>query len=124
VTTTVPSAGCCDTAEQLLSFSDVSAFPTAGLKKGATMSTIGLWHYPATITNTTTTVEIAQFGPATNGSAADALFTTSSSAAVINTFGKRQQMVWFIGWATDWSQLSNFIMHAHIHWMTRGLCKF
>jgi hypothetical protein len=122
VTTTVPSTGCCDTAEQLLSFTNTTAFPTAGLKKDATVSTIGLWHYPATITNTTTTVEIASFAAASGTlGTGDSAFTTASTAAVINTFGKRQQMVWFISWATEWSQMSNFIMHAHIHWMTRGL---
>lgn len=31
-------------------------------------------------------------------------------------------MVWFLGFATDWSQTSNYLQHAHIHWMTRGLC--
>jgi hypothetical protein len=30
-------------------------------------------------------------------------------------------MVWFTSFATDWSQTSNFIQHAHIHWITRGL---
>lgn len=30
-------------------------------------------------------------------------------------------MVWFMGWATDWSQTSNYLQHAYIHWMTRGL---
>lgn len=30
-------------------------------------------------------------------------------------------MVWFTGWATDWSQTSNYLQHAYIHWMTRGL---
>lgn len=33
-------------------------------------------------------------------------------------------MVWFMGWATDWSQTSNYLQHAYIHWMTRGLCEF
>lgn len=33
-------------------------------------------------------------------------------------------MVWFMGWATDWSQTSNYLQHAYIHWITRGLCKF
>lgn len=33
-------------------------------------------------------------------------------------------MVWFISFATDWSQTSNFLQHAYIHWITRGLCKF
>jgi hypothetical protein len=83
---------------------------------GAGVSTEGLWHYPATITNSTIATEIATFDPA--GS-----FTSKSTAAVINTFGNRTQMVWFTSWATEWSQSSNFLQHAHIHYLTRGLCK-
>lgn len=30
-------------------------------------------------------------------------------------------MVWFTSWATDWSATSNYLQHAHIHWITRGL---
>jgi hypothetical protein len=82
------------------------------------MSTQGLWHYPATITNATIATEVAQFAPSS-----DNTFTTTSTAAVINNFGGRQQMVWFSSWATDWSPTSNFLQHAYIHWMTRGLCK-
>lgn len=33
-------------------------------------------------------------------------------------------MVWFTGFDTHWSISSNFLMHAHINWITRGLCKF
>jgi hypothetical protein len=81
------------------------------------MTTINQWHYPTTITNPATTVEIAQF-------AAGGDFTNPSTAAVINSFARgRQQMVWFTSWGTDWSVTSNFLQHAHIHWMTRGLCK-
>jgi hypothetical protein len=78
------------------------------------MSTEGLWHYPATITDPATTWEVAQFSPA--GS-----FSTVTTAAVINSFAGRQQMVWFTSWASDWSSTSAFLQHAHIHWMTRGL---
>ncbi|KAI9049443.1 hypothetical protein LZ554_006475 [Drepanopeziza brunnea f. sp. 'monogermtubi'] len=116
VTTTIDGQGCCDAAtEQLVSFTNTSAFPTANLKIGATMTTINQWHYPATITDPATTVEIAQF-------AAGGDFSNPSTAAVINSFaGGRQQMVWFTSWGTDWSVTSNFLQHAHIHWMTRGL---
>jgi hypothetical protein len=81
------------------------------------VTTADLWHYPATITNSSTTKQIAKFGPGGQ-------FKRDTTAAVINTFGNRQQLVWFIGWATDWSLTSNFLMHAHIHWMTRGLCEY
>jgi hypothetical protein len=83
------------------------------------LSTIGLWHYPATITDPSIATEIAQFAPSDDGE-----FNATSTAAIINNFGGREQMVWFTSWGTDWAETSNFIMHAHIHWMTRGLCKF
>lgn len=115
VTTAIAGAGCCDTGvEQLVSISDATAFPTANLKIGAGMSTSGLWHYPARITNSTIAKEVAQFGP--GGS-----FASTTSAAIINTFGSRQQMVWFTSWATSWSPTSTFLQHAYIQWMTRGL---
>jgi hypothetical protein len=115
VKTAIDGAGCCDAGvEQLVSFTDITGFRTANLKSGAGVTTADLWHYPATITNATTTKQIAKFAPG-------GPFTRDTTAAVINTFGSRQQMVWFIGWATEWSFTSNFLMHAHIHWMTRGL---
>lgn len=80
----------------------------------AGVTTQGLWHYPATITDTNTTTAFAKFAPA--GS-----FTDETVAAVINKFGSREQMVWFIGWATDWSATSAYLQHSYIHWLTRGL---
>lgn len=79
------------------------------------MSTKGLYHYPAMITNDSMATEIAQFAPG-------GPFTANSTAAVINNIGGRQQMVWFTSWATDWSPTSNFLQHAWITWATRGLC--
>ncbi|KAH8656621.1 hypothetical protein BGZ60DRAFT_384851 [Tricladium varicosporioides] len=112
---TAALGGCCGTGvEQLISLSNTTAFPGSGLKIGAGVSTTGLYHYPANITDPTMAVEIAQFGPATG-------FSKSSTAAVINTIGGRQQMVWFTGFATDWSASSNFLNHAWITWATRGL---
>ena len=34
------------------------------------------------------------------------------------------QMVFFIGFATEWSATSNYLQHAWITWATRGLCKY
>lgn len=114
-TTAIAGAGCCGAGvEQLISISNTAAFPTAGLNVGATMSTVGLWHYPATITNTTSTTQFAKFGP--GGS-----YSTDTTAGVINNFGNRQQMVFFTSWATAWNPTSNFLQHAWIHWVTRGL---
>jgi hypothetical protein len=84
---------------------------------GAGVTSQNQWHYPATITNSTLAKEIAQFD-------AGGDFSEPSTAAVINDFGNRQQMVWFTSWGTDWSATSTFLQHAHIHWITRGLRKF
>ncbi|KAL4882775.1 hypothetical protein BJY04DRAFT_186004 [Aspergillus karnatakaensis] len=111
------SGGCCaDGVQQDFFFSDVSDFPTSGLKtgSGAGVSTQGLWHYPSTITDTATTKEIARFGPGGG-------VTSDSTAAVINNFDGRQQLVYFIGFDTVWSQTSNYLQHAWITWITRGL---
>ncbi|KAM7186129.1 non-anchored cell wall protein-1 [Naviculisporaceae sp. PSN 640] len=117
VTSAIVGAGCCNTGvEQLVSISDGSAFPTANIKTGATVSTQGLWHFPAVLTNATIAQPIAVFAADAGGT-----FTTETIAAIINNFGERQQMVWFVGFATDWSQTSNYLQHAYIHWMTRGL---
>ncbi|KAL2854892.1 hypothetical protein BJY01DRAFT_257640 [Aspergillus pseudoustus] len=112
---TAVSGGCCaDGVEQLISFSDVSDFPTSGLRTGAGVSTQGLWHYPSTISDTATTKQIAVF-------AAGGGVSGESTAAVINNFSGRQQMVFFIGFDTVWSATSNYLQHAWITWITRGL---
>lgn len=106
--------GCCNEGvEELMSFTDTSAFSSAGLKTGAGVSTQGLWHYGASITNTSTTKQIAEF--AGNGGSG------KTTAAVINNFDGRQQMAFFIGFDTDWSATSNYLQHAWITWITRGL---
>ena len=101
-----------------MSFTNTSGFPTANLKQGATVSTIGLYHYPATITDASTTWEVASFGPGPG-------FTSRTTGAVVNRFangaGNREQMVFFISWASEWSSTSTFLQHGWIHWVTRGL---
>jgi hypothetical protein len=82
--------------------------------RNAGLSTKGLYHVPATITDTSTTRQVAEFGTAQG-------FSSKSVAAVINNFNGREQFVWFLSWAPDWSQTSAFLQHTHIHWMTRGL---
>lgn len=56
----------------------------------------------------------ATFAPTTG-------FSTESVAAVINNIGGREQMVWFLDFAPDWSATSNYLQHTFIHWMTRSL---
>ncbi|KAJ5110965.1 hypothetical protein N7532_001500 [Penicillium argentinense] len=112
---TAIGSGCCDTGvEQDISFTDISDFPTSGLKTGAGVSTKGLWHYPATISNTTSTKQIASF-------AANSVTASDSVAAVINNFDGREQMAFFISFDTTWSATSNYLQHAWITWVTRGL---
>ncbi|KJZ79795.1 hypothetical protein HIM_00509 [Hirsutella minnesotensis 3608] len=111
----VANGGCCDNnTEQLISLTSTDAFPAAGLKTNAGVSTKGLWHYPASITDPATTKEFASFAPA-------GTFTSKSTAAVISNFAGREQMAWFITWSPDWSATSSFLQHAYIHWMTRSL---
>ncbi|KAJ5198257.1 extracellular serine-rich protein [Penicillium cinerascens] len=113
--TTVVGDGCCASGvEQDVSFTDISDFPTSGLKTGAGVSTEGLWHYPATISNTTSTKQIAAF-------AANSVTNRETVAAVINDFDGRQQMAFFIGFDTTWSATSSYLQHAWITWITRGI---
>jgi len=108
---------CCDDGvEQLISFSNTSSFAQAGLRTGAGagMSTFGLYHYITEITDPSTTWEIAQFAP-------NSQVSRTSTAAVINNFSGREQMAFFITWATSFSTTSNYLQHAYITWMTRGL---
>lgn len=81
---------------------------------GAGITSQGLYHYSAEITDPATTKQVAKFGPGGSQSA-------DTVAAVINTFEGREQFVWFISWAPTWSATSNYLQHAHIHWMTRGV---
>jgi len=114
---TNPLGGCCGTGvEQLVSITNATGLSSANIKVGATLSTQGLWHYPATIADPSTTWEVAGLGPASDGS-----YTGNSSVAVVNQFGARQQMVFFTSLAIDWSTTSNYLQHIWIHWMTRGL---
>ncbi|KAG4444006.1 hypothetical protein IFR05_000466 [Cadophora sp. M221] len=107
---------CCDgTVDQQLVVNDTSAFPGAGLVVGASLGTQGLYHYPAAISNSSLATAFATFKTATG-------FSTTSVAGVINDFKDgRKQMVFFLGFATDWSTTSILLTHAWIHWATRGL---
>lgn len=86
-------------------------------RSGAGVSTVGLWHYPAEIVDTARTKAFAEFEP--QGS-----WTENTAAGVINDFNGRQQMAFFISWATEWAMASNYLQHAWIHWLTRGICKW
>lgn len=109
---TTALGGCCAAGvEQLIYFTQTTS--QGGLQTNADMSTQGLYHYIAQVTDPLTTTEIARYRAA--GSSPE------GTAAVINNFGGREQMVFFISWATDFSPTSNFLQHEFITWMTRGL---
>jgi hypothetical protein len=112
-TTVAPGpSGCCTTGEQTVSLINSSFVPTAGLKVAA-LSTVGLWHYPATITNATTTTSFLEFGTNAN-------FPTTTVAGVIQNFAGREQMVFFLD-GGSWSLTSNYLGHVWFHWGYRGL---
>ncbi|CAI6097229.1 unnamed protein product [Clonostachys chloroleuca] len=112
--TTPAAGGCCDsTVDQKVYFTDTSSFPSAGLVTNAQVITTGLYHVPASITDASTTRQVAAF-TAVSGNA-------GGVAGVINNFNGREQFVWFTTWAPSWSMTSSWLQHAHIHWMTRGV---
>ena len=114
---TTPLGGCCGQGiDQRMTFTNATGIETANYKVGASVSSQGLWHYPAQITNSSNTWEVMGLGPSTDGT-----YTTNSSVAVINRFGTREQMVFFTSFATDWSATSNYLQHIWINWVTRGL---
>jgi hypothetical protein len=89
-------------------FSTRSWNVTNGLIRNANMSIAGIFHNPAQITNSSIAWEFAKF-------------SSSGTAGVINQIGTRQQMVWFLPFALDWAPSSNYLQHAWINWVTRGL---
>ena len=90
-----------------------SDFPTAGLKSPA-LNMTGIWHYPSTVTDTSTTRSFLTF-------VANSQFTTTSSGGVINKFSDgREQMVFHMSFGT-WSPVSSYMCHIWIHWGMRGL---
>jgi hypothetical protein len=104
--------GCCGVGqEQYIYFTQTT--PQSGLSTNANLSTTGLYHYIGQVTDPTTTTEIARYD--SSGT------TPGGTAAVINNFNGREQMVFFISWATDFSQTSAVLQHEFITWMTRGL---
>jgi hypothetical protein len=78
------------------------------LGRNANISIANIFHNPATITNSSMAWEVARFAG-------------SGTAAVINQINQRQQMVWFLPFALDWAPSSNYLQHAWINWVTRGL---
>ncbi|KAF1966744.1 hypothetical protein BU23DRAFT_584283 [Bimuria novae-zelandiae CBS 107.79] len=107
----VQSSGGPVSADQPVSITDTTTFPTANLVANAQTSTLNLSKYPAKITNTSLATEIARFG---SGS-------SKNTAAVNNRFaGGREQQVWFSAFDPSLTS-STLLSHAWIHWLTRGV---
>ncbi|KAI8825008.1 uncharacterized protein EV422DRAFT_564363 [Fimicolochytrium jonesii] len=110
------NAACCASGvTQNVSYVQIPDVASAGLVNGATFSTTGLYHYPATITNSTTTA-IATLGPSSDGQ-----FPTRTVVGVLIKYPNgREQMTFFMafGW---WSTASLFFGHLYVHWGTRQL---
>ena len=112
-TTTAPGPiGCCASDEQLVSVVDTSLLTLSGLS-AANLSTLGLWHYPATITDATTTTAFIDFAP-------NAEFNTSTVAGVLQTFSGRQQMVLFLTGAS-WSSTTAYLGDVWYSWGYQAL---
>ncbi|EPS44709.1 hypothetical protein H072_1293 [Dactylellina haptotyla CBS 200.50] len=109
--------GCCNAGDDQTVTVDkgvaAEQFPTAGLKFPSIKMT-GLWHYPAKIADSSSTICFMTFG-------ANAQYTSTSCGGVINTFNNgRQQMVFFTSFGT-WSAVSNYLNHVWINWGLFGL---
>ncbi|KAJ3039533.1 hypothetical protein HDV00_012109 [Rhizophlyctis rosea] len=109
--------GCCNAGvSQNMSLTLPSDLAYLGLVNGSSIATSGLYHVPASITNTTTTRSFLTLGASSDGG-----FTAGSSAGVIIKYDDgREQMAFYIsfGW---WSPTSVFLSHIYVPWATRQL---
>jgi hypothetical protein len=100
--------GCCTLPEtQTVSLLNGTITPPAGLNV-TDLSTDGLWHYPAIITDTTTTTAFLQFGT-------NADYPTPTVAGVLQNFAGRQQMVLFLT-GGSWSETTLSLGGLWIEW--------
>ena len=97
------NAGCCSSGDQSVYLLDSSLAPIESL------STIGLWHYPATITDFSTTTPFLEFGAISNE------YPSPTVAGVTQNFGGREQMVFFID-GGSWSATTNYLGGVWFRW--------
>ena len=111
----VPPGGCCSGEEQLITLTDPNLVPTSGLKSVG-LSTIGLWHTPAVVTdtNTTATFPFLQFG--TNSQ-----YSSNSVAGVTKLYSDGREEIDFFIVVGSWSPTSNYLGHIWFNWGYRGL---
>lgn len=98
--------GCCSTDEQEVYLLEGSLSPNVG--QIANYSTLGLWHYPAIITDFSTTIAFLAFG--TNPE-----YSSPTVAGVIQDFGGREQMVFFLA-GGSWSSTTNYLGAVWFNW--------
>jgi hypothetical protein len=98
--------GCCSAEDQTVYLLDTS------LGQAVNLSTVGLWHYPATVTNFTTTTPFLAFG--TNQE-----YNSPTVAGVIQNLGGRQQMVFFLTGAS-WSSTTTSLGSIWFSWGYQG----
>ena len=109
--------GCCNTEEQFVTLTDTAFIPTSGLKS-ASLSTKGLWHYPAVINDPTgQTFSFLQFNP---NSQYPGNTVAGVRQKIANGSGFREQMAIFLE-GGSWSLTTNYICHIWFHWGYRGL---
>lgn len=102
----VGPGGCCSAEDQAVYLLDTSIVP--GGEQAVSLSTVGLWHYPATVTNFTTTTAFLEFG--TNEE-----YASPTVAGVIQNIGGREQMVFFIA-GGSWSWTTNYLGQVWFQW--------
>ncbi|KAI9096204.1 hypothetical protein DFS34DRAFT_650923 [Phlyctochytrium arcticum] len=104
--------GCCGQGvTQNLKVQLTPELALSGLVNGASVSTSGLYHYPVTVTNTTTTTAFALLDPSSDGA-----FPTQTAVGVIINFpGGRQQMSFYMGFGW-WSTTSMLLGHLYVSW--------
>ncbi|KAJ3315536.1 hypothetical protein HDU76_002165 [Blyttiomyces sp. JEL0837] len=99
---------------QNIVFTDYTFATAAGLQPSLSVSSAGLFHYPASITNATLAKSVLAFDPFAP------TWTTQTVAAAVITDGGRQQLSFYFPFAW-WSTSSMILSHVWVAWGTRGL---
>ncbi|KAJ3317490.1 hypothetical protein HDU76_001160, partial [Blyttiomyces sp. JEL0837] len=111
--TGVTAAGSTADAHSIV-MADYSFAVAAGLQPSLAVSSAGLYHYPATITNPSLAKPILYFEPLQPN------WPTQTVAAALITVGSRQQLSFYFPFAW-WSTSSMILSHIWVAWGTRGV---
>ena len=101
------SVGCCSSGEQFVYAVDTALVAAAGLQV-TNLTTVGLWHYPAVITNPTTTTPFLRFAP-------NSQFPNTTLAGVTQNLDGRQQMIFLLAGAS-WSSTTKYLGRLWLIW--------